>query len=111
MEPITALLALVPAGYLVYALAACGLCALLDAALPQPPEGSGWVPVRRVLHVLGANVWNARNAVPAGAVPASVAAHAAEVRQVSAAVEAAAGTLAEAAQGQDEAVPSPKVAG
>ena len=109
MDPVSALLALVPAAWLVYALAACGVCALLDAALPPPAEGSGWVPARQVLHVLAANIWNARNAVPAGAVPASVAAHVAEVRTAAAVVEAAAGTLAEAAAGQDEAVPSPKV--
>ena len=111
MDPISALLALVPVQYLAYAFAACGLCALLDAVLPAPPAGSRWVGVRGVLHVLGANVLNARNAVPAGAVPASVAAHAAEVRTVAAALEAAAGTLAEAGKGVPEAVPSPHVDG
>lgn len=85
----------------------CGLAAIADALIPPPAQGSRWVPVRQVAHVLGLNFGYARNAVPAGAIPATVAAHAAELRAAASAVEGAAGTLSEAVRRAPEAVPSP----
>ncbi len=115
MDPtLAAVLALVPAQYatsvatcIAVVTAACTLASGIDAAFPPPAEGSRWVPVRTVIHWLALNRGFARNAVPAGAIPASVAAHAAEVRATAAATALAAGTLVEAAKRQPEAVPSP----
>lgn len=73
MDPIQAVLALVPVEYALYAAALSALCGVLDAAFPQPAEGSPWVPLRRVVALLGANIRYARNAVQPGAVPAGVA--------------------------------------
>ena len=100
---ISSVVAVLPARYVVFVFAALGVCAIADALMPQPPAGSDWVPARRLLHVLASNYLNARNAVPAGAVPASVAVHAAEVRRAAEAVEQTAGTLATAAEGTPEA--------
>ena len=116
MDPLQALIAVLSAvpvfgPVLPYVPGLIALCAILDAVIPQPVADSAWVPLRRIVAMAGGSFGYARNAVPAGAVPASVAAHVAEVRQVAAAVETAAGTLAQAVQGQDEAVPSPKVPG
>ncbi len=115
MDPtFAAVLALVPppfgtylAMFLTIASAVCLVASSIDAAFPPPAEGSRWVAVRNVIHWLALNRGFARNAVPAGAIPASVAEHAAELRATAAAVEGAAGTLAEAVKRVPEATPSP----
>ncbi|GAC1500198.1 MAG: hypothetical protein NVS1B6_06380 [Steroidobacteraceae bacterium] len=99
-----ALLAAIPHQYTTYIFAVMGIAAALDALLPPTPAGSRWVLPRKALHLIGANFLNARNAVPAGAVPASVAAHAVEVRAAANTVEQAAATLGEAAKGEPEAL-------
>ena len=106
LPSLIALLATVPyvGPFLPYIPLVCGLAAIADAALPPTPAGSSWVGARKVLHVLAINVGSARNAVPAGAIPASVAEKAAEVRVVAMAVENAAGELAQRADGKAEAV-------
>ena len=105
LPSLIALLATVPyvGPFLPYIPLVCGLAAIADAALPPTPAGSSWVGARKVLHVLAINVGSARNAVPAGAIPASVAEKAAEVRTVAVAVENAAGELAQRADGKAEA--------
>ena len=95
--------------FLPYIPLVCVMAAITDAAFPPPPAGSIWVGPRTVIHILAFNFANSRNAVPAGAIPASVAAHVNEVRAVAAEVEIAAGTLAQVATGRSEAVPSPGV--
>ena len=72
MDPVSYILSLLPARLAVPVLAAIGVCAVLDAMLPQPPAGSLWVVPRRILSAIGANWLNARNVLPAGAAhPAS----------------------------------------
>ena len=95
--------------FLPYIPLVCGVAAIIDFAFPPPPAGSMWVGPRTVVHILALNIMNARNAVPAGAIPASVAAHVEEVRAVAAEVEIAAGTLAQVATGNPESAPSPGV--
>ncbi|MBB3174868.1 hypothetical protein FHR90_002715 [Endobacter medicaginis] len=67
MDPVSYILSLLPARLAVPALAAIGLCAVLDAMLPQPPSGSPWVLPRRILSAIGANWLNARNLAQPGA--------------------------------------------
>ena len=93
-DVIPAALAAVPAQYVGYVMTAVAVCSLLDAYVPQPPAGSRWVPVRRAVSFLAQNVHFARNAVPAGSIPAPVAKAAGQVQQLAAAVEQSAGELA-----------------
>ena len=86
-------------------------CSVADAAFPQPAVGSKWVCLRRIVSTIGLSVGNARNAVPAGVVPASVAQHAAEVKQAAQVVEEVAGTLAQTVEGQVEAALNRTVSG
>ena len=108
MDPtsLVALIAGVPGigPYLAYLPVLVALCAVLDAALPQPVEGSPWVGVRRVVSFVGINFGAAANLVRPGAIPAGVAARAAEVRSVAGAVEQTAGALATAAESAAESV-------
>jgi hypothetical protein len=43
------------------------ICSALDAVLPQPPAGSIWVTPRKIVSTIGLAIFNARNAIPAGA--------------------------------------------
>lgn len=63
---ISSLLAILPAKYVTLALAAMGLCAALDALIPQPQPGSRWVLPRRLLALAAQNYRHAENAVKAG---------------------------------------------
>ena len=106
LPSLIALLATVPyvGPFLPYIPLVCGLAAIIDAVVPPPPEGSPWVGARKVVHMMALNIGYARNAVPSGAIPASVAEKATEMRAVTAAVESAAGELAQRAEGKPEAV-------
>ena len=66
MDPVSYILSLLPARAAMPLLAAIGLCAVLDAVLPQPKGGSVWVLPRRILTAIGANWLYARNLLPAG---------------------------------------------
>ena len=66
---LTALVAVVsalPGGAVIalYAPAAFGVAAISAAILPQPAEGSPWVPARKFLDILAFNFKNATNASP-----------------------------------------------
>lgn len=98
MDPISLLLGLVPAQYLAYVALLVAVCAILDASLPQPAEGSPWVPARRAVAFVAINFAHARNAVPAGSIPKPVGQVAAQVQQLAASVESAAGELAAKAE-------------
>jgi hypothetical protein len=69
MDPITALLALVPAQYALYASAAVGTCAVLSAVVP-PPKNPVLANFWHLVVVAGFNILHAKNADPA---PAAVA--------------------------------------
>ena len=71
---IVSLLALVPAQYLAYVTVAVAVCSALDAALPQPLEGSRWVGPRKLLAFVALNLGHARNLVRPGTISAAVAA-------------------------------------
>lgn len=56
------LLAFVPADYATYALAVCGLCAVVAALWRRPADGSKWLPLYNLVNACGANFLHARNA-------------------------------------------------
>ncbi|MGI4945122.1 MAG: hypothetical protein ACRYHQ_31935 [Janthinobacterium lividum] len=66
MDPVTYLLGLVPARYWPCVFIPTAVCAIVDAVVPQPPPGSRWVPIRRLVSLVGGAFGWARNAVPAG---------------------------------------------
>lgn len=80
------------------------LANVIDAFVPVPPEGSIWVKPRQVVHFVALNFRYARNAVPAGAIPATVAAKVEETKAAAAELEHAAGEAADAVQGNPQAV-------
>lgn len=72
MDPVTYALTLVPTQFLAPVLAVMALCAIIDAALPQPAAGSVWVIPRKVVSMIGVNFGNARNAIKPGSEAATV---------------------------------------
>ena len=106
-----AFLAILPPPWATYAATAlvsyfaiCTVASAIDAAFPPPPAGSWLVGPRNIIHVLALNKGNATNAVPAGAIPASVARKVAETEDAAAKLATAAGELAQRVEGQPEAV-------
>lgn len=72
MDPLAFLISLLPHQYAMLALDLIGVCAILDAAIPQPGPGSRWVRVRRVIALVGANWGWASNKFVAGSLAARV---------------------------------------
>jgi hypothetical protein len=62
MDPITAILALLPAKYAVYVLAGMGASAIASACWKQPAADSRWFALWNIVNKFGANVWHAKNA-------------------------------------------------
>ena len=62
-------LAIVPAKYLGLVLAIMGLCAALDALIPQPKPGSPWVFPRKILSLIAQNYKHAENVKKPGETP------------------------------------------
>lgn len=56
-----ALLAYVPAQYVVYVLAFCGLCAVVCVIWKRPADDSKWLPLYQIVNALGANFLHAQN--------------------------------------------------
>lgn len=72
MDPVTYALTLVPTDYVAPVLAVMAICAMVDAALPQPAAGSVWVIPRKVVSMIGINFGNARNAIKPGSEAATI---------------------------------------
>jgi hypothetical protein len=112
MDPMfQAALAVLPAPYAAYVAALlsivsamCLVASSVDASFPQPAAGSRWVPVRHVIAWLAISKGFARNAVPAGAVPATVQQKVDEVQAAASSVANAVGELAQKVAGAPEAV-------
>ena len=75
MDPVTYLLGLVPAHYWPCVFIPTAVCAIIDAVVPQPPPGSRWVPIRRLVPLVGGAFGWAANRIPAGSQAAAEARH------------------------------------